>query len=662
MDTRLLDVAIGLVLVFALTSLLASIITEAIRNYSGQRGKNLKTAIASMLGDDQKLADAFYAQPLIRTLYLGERHPSYLEADLFKTGLFALLSAQLSPPLAPGQGTPQEYVNALSAAISAPAANVPNSPPSAPLPGLPTVVVTLQSLCAGVGSDWPAFEARITQWFNATGDRSIGWFTRRTQVLLFGVGLFLAGALNINAIVIASALWNDPVVRDVVARQAEVIAAERSGAGAAAGPAAAGASPGAPLTVPAGTPNTTTARIVEVRKLTNSQLDALINSLKNERSNAKIATTLMEQASILRSELDFALDAQGLQSVATTSQTTGAAIIDWQSHVDAQLKQLKALAASDAAQRLDPLLLNVVNRRIDGIENAIAIARALAAPPTRPSAAAITQKPLPTCPRPIVVPPVVAPKADTTGTDPNASTSAGTNTATADNDAAWALGKLCGLGIPMGWGEQAGPTIYPDHPVLEFFFVTLCGWVITAAACTLGAQFWFDLLGKLVKLRAAGRTPASGAPAEGDTRPARPPAAGGGSAPGSAPAPFQYALNEVERGLSEAQIRRLQQFIRMPSGEISGLLDGPTRKAIVQWHRGCGLGDSNELTAADVSQLLQDQAATSDPAPAPGAAPQASAQPLGQAHHADEDACGCDLPVVTPTLDEHLPGTRGGEQ
>lgn len=649
MDTRFLDVAIGLVLVFALTSLLASIITEAIRNYTGARGQNLKTAIASMLGDDQKLADDFYALPIIRTLYLDERHPSYMEAGLFSTGFFELLRTQLSPALGRGQGTPQEYINALSATLK-----------THPTPGLATVVETLQSLSAGVGNDWPAFEARITDWFNATGDRSIGWFTRSTQRILLLVGFVLAAALNINAIVIANTLWNDPVMRDAVARQAEAIVAERNGQAPAT---AADAAPGAARPNSAGGADKPAITLEQAGKLTDQQLNELIKALQHDRTTSKFATTLMEQASILRQELGYARAIQAIKGVDTASVSA------MQKPVDDQLQALRKLGESDSAKRLDPSVLTIANRRIEGLAQSIAIERKLAEATLSPPPITKPQKPPGTCPRlPATMPTNVLKRADTGGADAKAANAAGADNAP-EAEATWALGKLCALGIPIGWGDQALATVYPGHPVQEFFMVTLWGWLITAAACTLGAQFWFDLLGKLVKLRAAGRAPPSGAAAEGDTKPATAPTMAGQPAPGSAPTPFQYALNEVERGLSESQIRRLQQFIRMPSGKISGLLDGPTREAIVQWHRDRGQGDSNELTAADVSQLLQDQAASAtqptDPAPAtgPGAStPQASAQPLGQAHNTDEDACGCDLPVVNPTLDEHLPGTRGGEQ
>ena len=34
---------------------------------------------------------------------------------------------------------------------------------------------------------------------------------------------------------------------------------------------------------------------------------------------------------------------------------------------------------------------------------------------------------------------------------------------------------------------------------------TIVGWLITIAAISLGAPFWFDLLGKIAHLRASGR-------------------------------------------------------------------------------------------------------------------------------------------------------------
>jgi len=71
--------------------------------------------------------------------------------------------------------------------------------------------------------------------------------------------------------------------------------------------------------------------------------------------------------------------------------------------------------------------------------------------------------------------------------------------------------------LPIGWptvwmGEQKdakGQVVKPDGLELAWaIFISLLGWFITALAASLGAPFWFDLVGKLVKLRSAGATPA----------------------------------------------------------------------------------------------------------------------------------------------------------
>ncbi len=56
--------------------------------------------------------------------------------------------------------------------------------------------------------------------------------------------------------------------------------------------------------------------------------------------------------------------------------------------------------------------------------------------------------------------------------------------------------------FPIGWKEL--PT-----GLLEVF-KSLLGWLITAAAVSLGAPFWFDLLGKVANLRGSGGKAQSG--------------------------------------------------------------------------------------------------------------------------------------------------------
>ncbi len=60
------------------------------------------------------------------------------------------------------------------------------------------------------------------------------------------------------------------------------------------------------------------------------------------------------------------------------------------------------------------------------------------------------------------------------------------------------LKTIDGLSLPIGWGEQARP-----HTVREWF-EAVPGWLMTAVAISLGAPFWFDLLGRVARLRSTG--------------------------------------------------------------------------------------------------------------------------------------------------------------
>lgn len=62
--------------------------------------------------------------------------------------------------------------------------------------------------------------------------------------------------------------------------------------------------------------------------------------------------------------------------------------------------------------------------------------------------------------------------------------------------------ELEGLDIPLGW-EREGAT--PDDA--KGWRFRLLGWLLTFVAVSQGSPFWFDMLGRLVNLRASGEKP-----------------------------------------------------------------------------------------------------------------------------------------------------------
>lgn len=614
MDTRLLDVAIGLVLVFALTSLMASVLTEVWNNWRQKRGAYLEKTIASMLGDNDKLAKEFFKIPIIQTLYLDERMPSYLEPELFCTGFFELLSQKLSLPLNRGEGTPQEFVSKVLLEVQGQGSGI-----NEPNIGEP-VAKTLQSLCAGVGGDWPAFEQRIKQWFDATCARSIGWFTRDTQFTLFVMGFTLAAALNINPIVIANVLWHDPVLRAVVVQQATVIAAERSGKSNSAQPATTPQS----ISVPVANPAKPTSRVEAAQKLTDAQLSDVIKTLNADSRSPQTVLEIMKTASRLDRELNYERKTRSVLGDQMIKSDAVEKLADDQFQAfDKAVKDAK-----QSAGKLDPELMKFLERRVEGVRSGIDAERSIA------KAEAQVNKPKNAL--------------ESTGGCSNIpGLISGTLDEAVSEDFKWAFGKLCTLGIPLGWGSQP-VMVFPGSPIKEFFMVVLGGFLITAAACILGAQFWFDLLGKLIKLRGAGAKPEPSS--SGRAPEAMQPAAGTSPPSNQSVSPFQFSLNEIERGLSDQQIRQIQKNLKMVAGKMSGVLDGNTREEIIRWHQSRNVGNSNQLNAEDVALLIS----------GPDAATGTSANGSTNTADMDEHFCGCDIDMLDETDDEELPQANGG--
>ncbi len=74
--------------------------------------------------------------------------------------------------------------------------------------------------------------------------------------------------------------------------------------------------------------------------------------------------------------------------------------------------------------------------------------------------------------------------------------------------------ELATLGLPIGWVRQnpsdedlVGYRVLDASNVAETIEYHWLGWLITALATTVGAPFWFDLLNRVIALRATGKAP-----------------------------------------------------------------------------------------------------------------------------------------------------------
>jgi hypothetical protein len=88
------------------------------------------------------------------------------------------------------------------------------------------------------------------------------------------------------------------------------------------------------------------------------------------------------------------------------------------------------------------------------------------------------------------------------------------------NDAADSAEAVKALGVPLGWPDKASDPAHVDFDNLRDWLTNVLGWVLTIAALSMGAPFWFDTLSRLSRLRSSGKpetplpAPAHGAAAE----------------------------------------------------------------------------------------------------------------------------------------------------
>lgn len=203
--SEILDVAIGLVLVFLLLSLICSSVREAIETVFKHRASLLQRGIQEMLGTGEgiDLVSKFYHQGLINGLFKGpyeyaRKHrdlPSYIPPRTFALALVDIVQKI---------GNQSDIKTAVAA-----------------LPDGSNLKGALLPLIAAAGDNAAQVLRNIEDWYNASMDRVSGWYKRRTQVIIAAIGFSLAGFLNVDALAIARFLNTNQTARSVLIAEAQ---------------------------------------------------------------------------------------------------------------------------------------------------------------------------------------------------------------------------------------------------------------------------------------------------------------------------------------------------------------------------------------------------------------------------------------------------------
>ncbi|NOJ93953.1 hypothetical protein HMI51_13565, partial [Corallococcus coralloides] len=184
---------IGLAFIYLELSIVCSAATELLESVLRKRATHLEAGILRLVGDKATL-NRVYAHPLIQALMRDdESKPSYIPAHTFALVLVDVLGMSTAAALDPK--------------------------------GLDKVEGTLQKalrpLLKAAGGEPARFKQYIEDWFDASMERVSGWYKRRTQWIVFGLGFVLAAGFNADTLRLANLLARDGAWRASVVSIAE---------------------------------------------------------------------------------------------------------------------------------------------------------------------------------------------------------------------------------------------------------------------------------------------------------------------------------------------------------------------------------------------------------------------------------------------------------
>ena len=198
--SQVLEVVIGLTLIYLVLSIGCSGIKEVIAAMFSLRAKTLEKGVRSMLKNGPNdYAAQLFGHPLIQATAPEGQKPSYISARMFASALFDVV--------APADATQPRTIQSLRTGVS----QIPDA----------KLRATLLNMIDSAGGDVDAVRLKVEHWFDDTMARVTGWYKRMAQKIIFVAGLVLCAAVNADTIMIVKELWSDQALRSAMVAQAE---------------------------------------------------------------------------------------------------------------------------------------------------------------------------------------------------------------------------------------------------------------------------------------------------------------------------------------------------------------------------------------------------------------------------------------------------------
>ena len=210
--SAVLDILIGLILVFLSVGLAVTAGVEAVSQWLSLRPKQLKSALIGMLdGGDRSGSHIapghwFFDQPLLHSMSnAAMKIPSYIDNKTFSEALLLAID--------------RDYANKNLASLlaSLQKLNIDAG-----------VKELISNYLTRANGDVDTFRALVESWFERVMDRATGWYKRNISTVTLLVSVFIVVAGNIDSMEVAKSLYGDPVLRARMLTQAQQTVADKN--------------------------------------------------------------------------------------------------------------------------------------------------------------------------------------------------------------------------------------------------------------------------------------------------------------------------------------------------------------------------------------------------------------------------------------------------
>jgi len=234
LNSETLEVGIGMAFLFLLMSLICTAVKEWIEGVLKWRAMDLERALRTLLDDNNGAITALlYRHPLIYSLFQGPYDPSQIKHSPLTPGRGAqhmrLRARRNLPSYIPAENFAMALLDLVArgpaaadeaAESAAVHLSVEELRERAAMLGSPHLRRVMLSAIDHSGGDLERLKLNLQRWFDGTMDRAAGWYKRRTQAVLFMVGIGVAAALNVDALYVMGRLTADKTLRDLLVQEA----------------------------------------------------------------------------------------------------------------------------------------------------------------------------------------------------------------------------------------------------------------------------------------------------------------------------------------------------------------------------------------------------------------------------------------------------------